>query len=74
MNITNKDYETLKEAIDILKTVSLPEGDQKKACSALSVMEELKRKKEKDNKRIASYIAEKRKTNKNYAQVQKKEV
>lgn len=35
--------------------------------SAVSVMNGLKEKKAKDNKRISSYIADKRKENKNYA-------
>ena len=73
MNITNKDYKVLNDAIELLNKVKLPEEDRKKALSAFSVMEELKTKKEKDNKRIASYIAEKRKINKNYA-TGKKEV
>ena len=73
MNITNNDFDILKDAIEILRTVTLPEEDQKKALSALDVMESLKAKKLKDNKRIAAYIAEKRKINKNYA-TGKKEV
>lgn len=64
MNITNNDYEILEKAIARLKEI-----DPKKeiTLSAVSVMDGLKQKKEKDNKRIAAYIADKRKENKNYA-------
>lgn len=67
MNITNKDYEILNQAIDLLETADLPKGSLKTVYSARSVMDGLKQKKEKDNKRIAKYIADKRKENKNYA-------
>lgn len=68
MNITNKDFEILKEAIDILKRVNLPADDQKIVSSVSSVLANLEEKKKKNNKRIASYIADKRKNDKNYAQ------
>lgn len=67
MNITNKEFETIKEAINILKTVKLPEEDQKIVLSASSVLNSLEDKKKKDNKRIASYIADKRKNDKTYS-------
>ena len=67
MNITNNDYEVLKSAINVLRTVELPVQDQKIVSSAVSVMDGLRQKKEKDNKRIAAYIKDKRKENKNYA-------
>lgn len=67
MNITNKDYEILNQAIDLLETADIPKGSLKTVYSARSVMDGLKEKKAKDNKRIAAYIADKRKDNKNYA-------
>ena len=67
MNITNNDFETIKEAIEILKSLTLPEKDQKIVLSASSVLDNLQEKKKKNNKRIASYIADKRKNDKTYA-------
>ena len=67
MNITNNDYEVLESAINVLRTVELPVEDQRIVSSAVSVMDGLRQKKEKDNKRIAAYIKDKRKENKNYA-------
>ena len=67
MFITNNDYDILNQAIDLLETADLPNGSLKVVYSARSVMDGLKQKKEKDNKRIAAYIADKRKDNKNYA-------
>ena len=67
MNITNNDYEVLKSAINVLRTVELPVQDQKIVSSAVSVMDGLRQKKENDNTRIAAYIKDKRKENKNYA-------
>lgn len=67
MFITNNDYEILNKAIDLLETADLPKGSLQTVYSARSVMDGLRQKKEKDNKRIAAYIKDKRKENKNYA-------
>ena len=71
MFITNNDYDILSQAIDLLETADLPKGSLKTVYSARSVMDGLKLKKEKDNKRISAYIADKRKENKNYARGKK---
>ena len=71
MNITNSDYEALKKAVEML-----PHGEafkmlsveaQQTIINADTVLIKLLKKKKNDNKRVAAYIAEKRKTNKNYA-------
>lgn len=71
MYITNADYEALKAAIELL-----PEGEAYKSldhekqniiAKADTTLIKLAKKKESDNKKIAAYIAEKRKANKNYA-------
>ncbi len=71
MNITNKDYETIKAIRDLLpkdeEFDSLSAIDQKKIIDFDVTLVNLYRKKKKDNERISSYIAEKRKINKNYA-------
>lgn len=67
MFITNNDYNTLCQAIDLLETADLPKGSLKTVYSARSVLDNLAEKKKKDNKRISNYIADKRKENKNYA-------
>ena len=71
MNITNKDYETIKNIYTLLPTGTaydrLPAEDKKKIEDFDMTLKSLLSKKEKDNKRIAAYIADKRKDNKNYA-------
>lgn len=71
MNITNRDFEILQKAIALL-----PHGEdfknlnpdvQETIVNADMVLMELLRKKSMNNKRTALYIAEKRKSNKNYA-------
>ena len=64
MNITNDDFKTLHAAISFAKH---EHKDNEIILSADNVLKRLIEKKEKDNKRIASYIADKRKTNKDYA-------
>lgn len=67
MNITNKDFEVIKAAINYL-----PVDDNNIIVSAHEVIDRLTEKKKRDNKRIAGYIADKRKVNKNYARGYKK--
>lgn len=71
MFITNDDFKAIEKALALL-----PEGaefemldaeTQEIIVKADSVMLELINKKKADNSRTARYIAEKRKTNKNYA-------
>lgn len=71
MNITNKEFEAIEKALELLphgKTfIGLNEETQNIILNADKAMLNLMKKKEKDNKRTAKYIAEKRKTNPNYA-------
>lgn len=75
MNITNADFSILEQAIMLL-----PQGEEFEALStekqhiiieADIVLCKLIRKRKEDNKRIAEYIAERRKTDKNYARSRK---
>ena len=79
MNITNKDFEVIKAAINYLPDVAdftdikdSFEDEYNIIVSAHEVIDRLTEKKKRDNKRIAGYIAEKRKVNKNYARGYKK--
>ena len=71
MNITNKQFEAIERALKLLPEGEafniLPKETQEIIISADITLVELRKKKTKDNKRIAKYIAEKRKDNKNYA-------
>lgn len=66
MNITNKDFCIIEAAVN-LKRDGLTDEEQSIVSSAMDVLSRLQEKREKDNKRIAGYIADKRKNNKNYA-------
>lgn len=74
MNITNNDYKTIDSALKALtQEIDLLSTDtQEKIINANAVMINLCEKKQRDNKRIASYIAGKRKDNKEYARGGKK--
>lgn len=70
MYITNNDLKTIEAALhvitpDIFKQLDI--DDQYKVIKADETLIQLLKKRERDNKRTAQYIAEKRKTNKNYA-------
>lgn len=71
MNITNSDYEALKKAVEMLPHGEafnmLSDEAQQTIVNADTILIKLLKKKKNDNKRTAAYIAEKRKTNKNYA-------
>lgn len=71
MFITNKDFEAIKKALDLLpygeEFNRLSKEKQSIIVNADTTMINLLKKKEKDNKRTSKYIADKRKTNKNYA-------
>lgn len=76
MNITNKDFEILRSAVEILphgdELNKLSADERKIIISADTVLIGLIEKKKRDNKRISGYIADKRKVNKNYARGYKK--
>lgn len=71
MNITNKEFETIKKALELLPHgldfENLPKETQDTIVRADTTMVNLLQKKKKSNKRTAEYIANKRKENKNYA-------
>lgn len=75
MNITNKQYEALKAAIYLLPSgdafTALPKEEQDTIVAAQVVLINLYRKKKASNKKTAEYIANKRKTDKNYARSRK---
>ena len=75
MNITNKQYEALKAAIYLLPSgdafTALPKEEQDTIVAAQVVLVDLYRKKKASNKKTADYIANKRKTDKNYARSRK---
>ena len=70
MNITNKDFETIEKALMIFvgdEFIRLKPEQQQLLIEADDVMINLAKKKKANNDRTSKYIAEKRKTNKNYA-------
>ena len=71
MNITNKDFEVIKKALELLPTGEefnkLSKEYQDIIVNADTVMVNLLKKKKANNERTSKYIAEKRKTDKNYA-------
>lgn len=71
MNITNKEFEAIEKALELLPHgntfIGLSEETQNIILNADKVMLNLMEKKKKDNKRTAKYIAKKRETNPNYA-------
>ena len=75
MNITNKQYEALKAAIYLLPSgdafTALHKEEQDTIVAAQVVLIDLYRKKKASNKKTADYIANKRKTDKNYARSRK---
>lgn len=71
MNITKKDFEAIRDALALLPHgapfEALPQEDRDTITRADAVMMELLKKRRRDNARTAQYIAERRKTNRNYA-------
>lgn len=71
MNITNKDFDTIKKALELLPTGEefnkLSKEHQNIIVNADTVMVNLLKKRRTNNERTSKYIAEKRKENKNYA-------
>lgn len=67
MNITNNQYEILRKALWIPRQEGLTKEQNDAIEDAQVVLMELYKKKQKDNKRISKYVAEKRKVDKNYA-------
>lgn len=67
MNITNKQFNIICSALDVVVKLPLADDDRDKINKADDVICELIEKKRRDNKRISAYIADKRKINKNYA-------
>lgn len=71
MNVTTKDFKALEEALALFPTgddfASLPAEVQNIIVEADSVLVRLEKKRRASNKRTADYIAEKRRTDKNYA-------
>lgn len=70
MYITNYDYNTICKALLVFThdwVEDVPSSDVMAINEAINVMEKLSEKKKANNARQAAYIAEKRKTNKNYA-------
>ena len=75
MWITNSQYEALNRAIYLLPSgdafKALPKEEQETIMAAQVVLIDLARKKMADNKRVAAYIASKRKADKDYARSRK---
>ncbi len=71
MNLTNNDFLAIEKALALLPHGedfnNLTKETQEIIIKADQVMINLYKKKKANNKRTADYIAEKRKTNKNYA-------
>ena len=71
MFLTNKDFKAIEKALELLPQgeafKNLDKESQDIIVNASVTMVSLLKKKEKNNKRTAEYIAEKRKVNKNYA-------
>ena len=77
MNITNKQFEALEKAVQMLPHgdlfLALEEKQRDIILQADMVLLELRKKQKRDNERTAKYIADKRKQDKNYARSKKME-
>ena len=75
MYLTNEEFEAIEKALKLLPHgnvfVGLSEEKQDIIINADKVMVNLLKKKKANNKKVAEYIAEKRKSNKNYARSKK---
>lgn len=71
MFLTNAEFEAIKKALELLphgeKFENLDKESQNIIVNADSTMIGLLKKKKANNKKVAEYIADKRKNNKNYA-------
>lgn len=71
MFLTNAEFEAIKNALELLphgeKFENLDKESQNIIVNADSTMIGLLKKKKANNKKVAEYIADKRKNNKNYA-------
>lgn len=71
MYLTNEEFDAIKKALELLPYGNafavLKEEAQDIITSADAVMVGLLKKKKTNNKKVAEYIADKRKSNKNYA-------
>lgn len=71
MNLTNEQFKAIEDALALLPQDDafniLPTEMREIIHKADLVLMELRKKKKRDNKRTAEYIAQKRKENKNYA-------
>lgn len=75
MYLTNEEFNTIKRALELLPQgnsfIKLSKKKQDIIISADDTMVKLLQKQKANNKKTAQYIAEKRKTNKNYARSKK---
>ena len=75
MYLTNEEFNTIKKALELLphgnSFIKLSKKKQDIIISADDTMVKLLQKQKANNKKTAQYIAEKRKTNKNYARRKK---
>lgn len=75
MNITNEQFKALEKALMLLPSgkdyLALTEEEQDTISSADAVMIALAKKRKAVNARTAAYVANKRKTDKNYARSRK---
>lgn len=73
--LSNEQFDKLKKAVELLPYGegfrALTENEQNVIVSAEAVLLDLIRQKKEENKKIAEYIAERRKTDKNYARPKK---
>lgn len=71
MYLTNEEYNAIKKALELLphgeEFTKLDKEKQNIIVNADTTMVKLFLKKKANNKKVSKYIAEKRKTNKNYA-------
>lgn len=71
MYLTNEEFNAIKKALELLphgeKFNNLDKGSQDIIVNADTTMINLLKKKKANNKKVAEYIADKRKSNKNYA-------
>ena len=71
MYLTNEEFNAIKKALELLphgeEFNNLDKGNQNIIVNADTTMINLLKKKKANNKKVAEYIADKRKSNKNYA-------
>lgn len=67
MYLSVKDFKTIENALKVINYDTLSDDDREKVISADCVLMKLIKQRKESNSKIAQYIAEKRKINKNYA-------